>query len=174
MGSFYYLAGHHRRMLSRCGNASISLLFLSRLKCEKGSMRKGRMDQLSVMVAAFVMTKAVLGTHVGTPILDVAGGSRSRIKPSFSNSEFCPSISELTAGWQQIESCIRHSASSEGASRMHLGLRQRPQKQGWLLEARALDFLVVSKSCSGFWQCLSASIESSLKTSFTTLSSLGS
>ena len=29
------------------------LLFLSCLKCEKGSMRKGKMDQLSVVVAEF-------------------------------------------------------------------------------------------------------------------------
>ena len=46
------------------------------------------------------MTKAVPGTHVGTPLLDVAGGSRSRIKPSFNNSWILspPSRSWLLAG----------------------------------------------------------------------------
>lgn len=62
------------------------LLFLSCLQCEKGSVRKGRMDQFSAMVAAFCYDKGCAWYTMGTSLLDVAGGSRSRIKPSFNNS----------------------------------------------------------------------------------------
>lgn len=43
------------------------LLFLSCLKCEKGSMRKGRMDQLSVVVAAFCYDKGCAWYLHGNP-----------------------------------------------------------------------------------------------------------
>ena len=86
-GELHYLAGrHHRRLLSGGVEGSPFLLFLSCLQCEKGSVRKGRMDQFSVMVAAFCYDKGCAWYTTGTSLLDVAGGSRSRIKPSFNNS----------------------------------------------------------------------------------------
>ena len=99
-GELHYLAGHHRRLLSGGGRAPFSLLFLSCLQCEKGSVRKGRMDQFSAMVAAFCYDKGCAWYATGTPLLDVAGGSRSRIKPSFNDSWILPppSWSWLLAG----------------------------------------------------------------------------
>ena len=100
-GELRYLAGRrHRRMLSGCGNASISLIpFLPEVwerKYEEGEDGPALCGGSCVLL----WQRLRLVPAWEPPLLDVAGGSRSRIQPSFNNSWILPppSRSWLLAG----------------------------------------------------------------------------